>query len=174
METFVNENHLLDRAELDELVTVRIQRAYTCLSLSAKHILQETSGLSINQFRLMLYIEARGESTITEFRKFSGLDKSTASRCVSDLTTSGHICAENSKLDRRVQILRVTAKGSTCLNKSKLRMHQRRQSLQNCLSDDERKQLFSMLSRLMDASNEALEHGAAKNDYDTWTENLAQ
>ena len=133
---------------LDHRITVRLTRANAGVLSQAVRILKKTSGLSVNQWRLMTFLDDVGAGTISQFRQFGGIDKATLSRTAAQLQEMGFLEAQPSDSDNRQVVLRLTEAGQAALEKSKPAMAARHRRMQMSLSAEELATFFAALEKI--------------------------
>ena len=142
------QNTELKSIPLKERISFRLQKIGTMLTVQAGSILKSSGNLTLNQWRLLSFLNEREEGTLSDMIRFGVVDKATISRAARELTKHGLIEASVSAQDRRISNLRLTALGKDQLSKTTPAMEQHQRELMNALTDDERKMLFHILDKL--------------------------
>jgi len=70
-------------------------------------------GVTVAQCHLLLEVELRGQTSVTELASALELDKSTLSRAVDGLTRAGLLDRSADPTSRRQQVIRLTEQGKT-------------------------------------------------------------
>ncbi|MDA4848509.1 MarR family winged helix-turn-helix transcriptional regulator [Hoeflea poritis] len=126
------------------------------LTAQANRLLRKHSDLSLSEWRVVVFLSSRGEGSLADFIRFSGLDKSQMSKITQDLIRRGLVHTRQSEVDLRVQILSITPKGELAYQQALPHMRSRREHLIAALSLEEQAQYFSILSKI-EAASEAYE-----------------
>ena len=145
MSPYVSE---INSLPLQERISFRLQKIGTLLTVQAGSILKTSGNLTLNQWRLLTFLNERKEGSVSELIRMSALDKATMSRTVADLTKRGLIEAKVSAQDRRSTKLTLTALGREHLALTEPAMKQRQIDLIEALTQEERATLFRVLDKL--------------------------
>ena len=133
---------------LDQRISFRLQRTGTLLTTQAVSILKALGGVTLNQWRLLSFLNERNGGSVHELTRMGFIDKATLSRAATVLLKRELIVAETSASDRRSTLLRVTPKGREIIEAVAPAMIKRQDELMTALADEEREALFKILDKL--------------------------
>ena len=105
--------------------------------------------LTYNQLFILLYINKKEEATQIEISKFLKLDKSQLNRTLNKLNEKLLIESEKSKSDKRKIIIKLTTSGIDTVNKSKDLFYKWDNIILNNLTEDEKKQVTSLIGKIV-------------------------
>jgi DNA-binding MarR family transcriptional regulator len=119
--------------------------------------LQETEGFGVTpvQYGALLTVSRQPGLDQRTLAALMGLDTSTTAGVVDRLETRGLLRRSASPNDRRVKRLSTTDEGATLLTELDSRVTGAQTRMLNPLSDEEKVQFLDMLTRLVEAHNEA-------------------
>lgn len=138
---------------LQQFLTYRIARLHSKLNNQAGRILDEVSGLSLTQWRILAIIGSTGETTSTDISREHLLDKGLVSRKLKGLVEDGFVISTSLPEDRRVHLLQLSPTGQALYEKTLPRMQTRQRALSASLSEEEERVLRVALDRLEAASD---------------------
>ena len=145
-----NETGLDTGAErpLQDRVSFRLARVQAKLNAQATRILKENGDLTLVQWRVLVMLQAIGQSTVGEIARETQFDKALISRTVQALVTRGLVTLHENANDHRQHLLNISAKGQSVFKSAAPHMFARQQALTNSMSDEQRHHLFDALDRL--------------------------
>ena len=123
--------------QLNQFLTYRIARLHAKLNAQASRILNDSFGITLNQWRMIAFIGGAGKLTASELIATTAMDKGLVSRNVKSLIAGGLVLSSPSARDNRVQVLSLTASGKHVFEMALPRMQRRQDDLQLALSADE-------------------------------------
>ena len=95
----------------------------------------------------MLYmLTEMSEATMTELRRFSGIDAGQLSRAIKELVGKGLVKSSTSAKDQRNRLLAMTAKGHDVAKPARLAMAERRKRLAQALGEEQTAELLQYKS----------------------------
>ena len=133
---------------LRRFVTYRISRVQAKLNAQASRILQETSGITLTQWRVIALVGAAGQTQSSKLSKEAALDKSLLSRNLKTLIEQGVVESKTDAEDHRVQILSLTSKGRAIFEKTLPVTQARQKQLREGLTDEELRVFHKVLDHL--------------------------
>ncbi|MEM6311760.1 MAG: MarR family winged helix-turn-helix transcriptional regulator [Pseudomonadota bacterium] len=133
---------------LRRFVTYRISRVQAKLNAQASRILQETSGITLSQWRVIALVGAVGQTQSSKLSKEAALDKSLLSRNLKTLIEQGVMASRTDAEDHRVQILSLTDKGRAIFEKTLPVTRARQTQLREGLTDEDLKVFHKVLDHL--------------------------
>ena len=133
---------------LRRFVTYRLSRVQAKLNAQASRILQETSGITLTQWRVIALVGAAGQTQSSKLSKESALDKSLLSRNLKTLIEQGVVASRTDAEDHRVQVLSLTDKGRAIFEKTLPVTRARQTQLREGLTDEELRVFHKVLDHL--------------------------
>lgn len=133
---------------LRRFVTYRISRVQAKLNAQASRILQEASGITLTQWRVIALVGAAGQTQSSKLSKEAALDKSLLSRNLKTLIEQGVVQSKTDAGDHRVQILSLTGKGRAIFEKTLPVTRARQTQLREGLTDEELRVFHKVLDHL--------------------------
>lgn len=124
---------------------VRVQAR---LNEQATRILGRLAGISLPQWRILALIGDRERTTSREIVGRSGMDKGLVSRTLKSLMDLGHVQAETSRDDLRIQHLSLTATGRSLYEATLPHMAERQRLIQSAFTKSELAAFETALTRL--------------------------
>ena len=145
-------SHLSYRSTLDRCAALVVEVG-PVISRALKTSMREhaPSGLTVPQFRALLFAGRHPNASLGELATFLGVSQPTASAAVDRLGRQGLIRAQTPPDDRRRISLNLTAKGRTVVNQARSATHQRVRSRLKQLSKSEQKTVQEALGLLKSA-----------------------
>ena len=134
--------------QLNQFLTYRISRLHAKLNAQASRILNNSVGITLNQWRMIAFIGGTGKLTASELIAATAMDKGLVSRNVKSLIASGLVISSSSERDNRVQVLSLTPRGKLVFEVALPRMQRRQDDLQLALSADEIATFRSVVDKL--------------------------
>ena len=145
--------------ELTQMITFRLSRLQARVNAQAARILKETAGISLSQWRIFVMIESYGETAPADFVRRTGFDKGQVSRTVSGMIADGLVTSRPSESDQRSHLIDFSAKGFALFERARPAMRARQARLTGCLSDEERRVIYTAFDKL-EKTMEEMERGA--------------
>jgi DNA-binding MarR family transcriptional regulator len=127
----------LATAPVEQYLTFRMSRVHAKLTQQASRLLQQSAGLSLVAWRLLVIIHKNGPCTFTEANRDIKMDKGQVSRTVSRMIEDGLLIAEAHVSDQRQQYLRLSPKGLALYQKAEPVMLKRRRYMLSRFSPQE-------------------------------------
>lgn len=134
--------------QLNQFLTYRVSRLHAKLNAQASHILNNSVGITLNQWRMIAFIGGTGELTASELIAATAMDKGLVSRNVKSLIESGLVFSSPSERDNRVQVLSLSPAGKNIFETALPRMQKRQDDLQKNLTADEIATFRSVVDKL--------------------------
>jgi DNA-binding MarR family transcriptional regulator len=140
--------------EPQELISLREFLPYRIHLLSSKIArpadvkLADGKVIRARDWRVILQLASRGPLTNRELSSMVGLDAANITRVVQYLSDLGLVTTRSSAVDRRKQIISLTAEGAAVHDEIAPKRKRIGEDLLKCLTTAERVQLFQMLDRL--------------------------
>jgi len=106
------------------------------------------------QWGILTIVKSRPGAGQVELADELGLDRSNVANVVDRLTRRGVLKQTVSKLDRRKRSIAITPKGIALMTRFQPKAERAQRRLLEVLSEEERQQFMSLLSRLVDQNNE--------------------
>jgi DNA-binding MarR family transcriptional regulator len=120
----------------------------------------ETPPVSLPQLRMLVILEMEGDSTMGDLARRAGVTMPTATASVNALVDGGYATRRRAQYDRRVVLVRITAKGREAMEELNQERRERLRTLLAHLGPDEQVQLvdaFEAILRLFREIDAALE-----------------
>jgi len=136
------------RAELDKSILFKVNQTANLLNSSFNQILQPFD-IAIEQRITLEFIKNKKSVNQTKIANVLAKDKTTISRTLRALEQKGYIKRDEKSLDKRTNLIKLTALGEEVLEKSSNTVKSFRNKLSSKLSIEEEKQLFSSLDKLL-------------------------
>jgi DNA-binding MarR family transcriptional regulator len=133
---------------LRQMVTFRLAHLHARINAQAARILNESAGISLSQWRILVMIEIYGKITPTEYARRTEIDKGLVSRTVKGMIKEGLLRSEPSVSDHRSHLINMTKKGYAAFEKARPHMRNRQAHLLDSMTSSERKALFSALEKM--------------------------
>ncbi|QDF30366.1 MarR family winged helix-turn-helix transcriptional regulator [Halarcobacter anaerophilus] len=141
------------RAELDKSILFKVNQTANLLNSSFNQVLQPFD-IAIEQRITLEFIKNRKSVNQTKIAKVLAKDKTTISRTLRALESKGYIKRDEKSLDKRTNLIKLTALGEEVLEKSSYTVKSFRESLSSKLSKEEEEQLFKLLNKLLSSLKE--------------------
>lgn len=135
-------------AQLSGFLTYRISRLHQKLNMQASRILQESVGVTLNQWRMIAFVGGAQSVTASQLVKYTAMDKGLVSRNVKSLIEAGLIVTSPHPSDSRIHLLSLTDEGKKVFETALPRMRRRQDNLQRNLSGEDVASLRRMLNVL--------------------------
>ncbi|MCB1395056.1 MAG: winged helix-turn-helix transcriptional regulator [Rhodobacter sp.] len=136
---------------LNQALTFRLGRLHAKVIALAARLLEQTAGITMQQWRIFYLIDACGPVTAAEIQRNMDVDKALISRTVRRLIDEGLLASTPSKTDGRAQVLDFTAQGRAVMEKARPIMRARQEHIRAAFSDTEREQLVELMLRFEQA-----------------------
>lgn len=133
---------------LEQFLPYRINNLAQRISCSLSHIYQEEFGISIPQWRILVWLNSQNEMTAREIGSYCQMDKVKVSRAVNQLATEGLINRRRNADDQREVILSLTDRGHLLLDELIPRALEWESTLVGSLSAKEYRDLFNIMQKL--------------------------
>lgn len=127
----------LAQVPVEQYLTFRLSRVHAKLTQQASRLLQESAGISLVTWRLLVIIHKNGPCTFTEANRDIKMDKGQVSRTVKRMMDDGLLIAEDHPRDHRQQYLRLSDKGLKVYRKAEPAMLRRRKYLMSMFTADQ-------------------------------------
>ncbi|MEN8832973.1 MarR family winged helix-turn-helix transcriptional regulator [Pacificibacter sp.] len=135
-------------AQLSNFLTYRISRVHQKLNVQASKILNDSVGVTLNQWRMIAFIGGAETVTASELVRYTTMDKGLVSRNVKSLIESGLVASFNHEKDSRVHLLSLTPAGELVFETALPKMRRRQAKLQDNLSREDVATLRRILETL--------------------------
>ena len=132
--------------ELEKSLGFRINRTANKINNKYNHLLQ-TFDIAPEQRAALEIIKYESEVNQTKIANILGKDKTTISRTLNTLENKNLIT--KSQIDKRTNLIQLTQKGEEILNESFSSVKNFRTNLTSKLNEEELKQLFSLLEKVI-------------------------
>ena len=109
---------------------------------------RRASGLSVPQFRAMIFVNRQGQVSLVEVAEHLGLTSATACRMMDELVARQLVLSRPSTIDRRKIVLSLTGEGQTVLETARQGTLDRLEELLAELSAEERDVIFQSMALL--------------------------
>ncbi len=136
----------------EQSVPYRILRTNLALTGQAASYLAEIAGITISQWRVMLFVGSGEHTSSSEIARSSAFDPAVISRSIRALEDKGLLASERLTGDRRVRELRLTEKGREVYERTRPLMVEWQKALVDVLSESEREILLHALEKLENAA----------------------
>ncbi len=115
-----------------------------------KHEMRQrrASGLSVPQFRAMLFIDRQGQAALVQVAGYLGLTSATACRMMDELVARRLVLSRPSKIDRRKIALTLTAEGQAVLESARQGTLRRLEELLGSLTGAENAAILQAMDAL--------------------------
>jgi DNA-binding MarR family transcriptional regulator len=137
-----------DDQPLRMFLTYRLSRVQAKLNAQANAILQDHSGLTLSQWRIVALVGAAGQTRLSDLAREAALDKGLLSRNLKALVADGLVASKQDDIDLRVQHLSLTDRGRAVFDHTLPKMRARQRHLRASLTQSELDSLYSALDRL--------------------------
>ena len=137
---------------LSRFLTYRLARLQARLNAQATRYLAKHADISLTDWRVIVLINDRGDTTLTRLTRDSGLDKGQISRKLKSLVSRGLIDSHQDDQDHRVQHLSLTTAGRSIVDQMLPLMQARQKHLSNALTAEELSSLLRAIDKLEDAA----------------------
>ena len=139
---------------LTEFLTYRIVRLHQALNAQAIAVLNEVSGISLSQWRILAMVGSGGALTARDLARSTGFDPALISRTVHALEKAGLVRTARSGADRRVLTVAPTAAGAEIHERTLPIMRARQEALLGALTPEERSAVFRIIDKLERAARQ--------------------
>lgn len=139
---------------LEQFLPYRLSILSNTVSNTIAREYRELFGLSIPEWRVMAVLGRFGPTSASGVCERTAMDKVTVSRAVSQLTGQKFIKSETDATDRRRSILKLTARGTRTHQKIVPIARGHESELAAALTDTERRNLDTLLSKLQQRASE--------------------
>ncbi|MEO0402722.1 MAG: MarR family winged helix-turn-helix transcriptional regulator [Pseudomonadota bacterium] len=138
--------------DLRSFLTFRLSRLQAQMNSQAQHILRAHSDVGQTEWRVLLLVHSRGESTMAHVVRDGEIDKAQVSRAVKGLTRKGYLDSRVDAGDHRQSILTLTPSGNDLYHGVVPHMRARQEHFTSGLSDAELDVMYKILDRLESAA----------------------
>ena len=135
---------------LQQLLTFRISRVNARLNAQALRILRRTTGLTLTQWRILVALDALGDSSLSRIVEATQMHKAMVSRTVKSMLQQGLLQTKRNPKDMRAHILGMTVAGRGQYDIARPAMRQRQIALRAAIGEDNVAGLLSALDLLDD------------------------
>ena len=136
------------------------------ISASASRAYLRNFGVGVMEWRVLALLALKVRTTAQEISQLSGLDKSSVSRAVQALIRRADVATSADASDNRRTVLTLTPKGEALHDRVILSSLAREQLLLAGLSEQDRRTLFQLLSRLSANMDVVEAHDPAADEFD--------
>ena len=136
------------------------------ISASASRAYLRHFGVGVMEWRVLALLALKISTTAQEISRLSGLDKSSVSRAVQALIRRADVATSADASDNRRTVLTLTPKGEALHDRVILSSLAREQLLLAGLSEQDRRTLFQLLSRLSVNMDVVEAHDPAADEFD--------
>lgn len=140
--------------DLADMVTFRIAQLNAKLNAQSLRVLKSMSGLTLVQWRVLVFLDAKGSMPPSEIARFTEVDKGQLSRVLKVMMSIGLIQSEGRRGANRSHLVLMTEKGRAVFSNAHPAMQCRQKRLMGSLSQAERNMLFQALEKLSRAARE--------------------
>lgn len=140
--------------QLEHFLTYRMARVQAKLNAQATRILREHADITLTQWRLIILLEAQGQTTAAHLSRVAAMDKGLISRNIKFLVDLGLVDTQRDEIDSRSHHLKLTEAGHKMQSNLMPRMRARQMELRSRLSDEENRLFISVLKILEDAADD--------------------
>jgi DNA-binding MarR family transcriptional regulator len=105
-------------------------------------------GISRRDWRILAFVGQFPDLNLTRLAELTGLDTVIASRCVTQLVRRGLLANTRQPANKRVTALRLTEAGNATYEQARMAGQQYNIEFAACLSDDEARQLETLMEKL--------------------------
>ncbi|SFC01153.1 DNA-binding transcriptional regulator, MarR family [Marinospirillum celere] len=150
---------------LEQFLPFRINHLGGRISCSLSHIYSQEFGISIPEWRILIWLNARETLTAKEICKLSNMDKAKVSRAVHRLADQDYLLRIRDEEDQRTVFLSLSEQGHQLLDKLIPRALNWESELVAGLSAQEYRDLFNIMLKLeqqLDRINACEEQPPAK------------
>lgn len=134
---------------IEEFVTYRLLQLTSRLNKQATHILNDTCGLRLPEWRCLAMIGRYGTINLLGISDLTGMDKGLVTRTVQSLVEQGYVSTRRQVDDRRNLLATLTRSGTKLFEQVFPIMEQRQLRLLSALSPADRKAFYRITDRLM-------------------------
>lgn len=138
------------RHALDAFLTYRLHRVNKVTDRASIDVYAQEFGLPVGEARCLAAIGNFAPLSMNELAARANLDKGQASRSVQALVERGLVAKEASPADARAVLLEPTAEGRRLWSRIMRVIARRNDEIFGCLSAAERRQLASLLDRVLE------------------------
>ncbi|MCB1389959.1 MAG: winged helix-turn-helix transcriptional regulator [Rhodobacteraceae bacterium] len=132
---------------LNHALTFRLGRLHAKVIALAARLLDESAGITMQQWRIFYLIDAFGPVTAAEIQRNMDVDKALISRTVRRMIDEGLLASTPSKTDGRAQVLDFTEQGRAVMERARPIMRARQQHILAAFTETERLTLIDLMLR---------------------------
>lgn len=143
--------------DITDLLSTRLHALAALSAASTTLRVERRFGLSLLEWRSLAHLGGFAPLSLKELARRAGLDKSYASRTIGGLIERSLVVSERNEADGRGVMLSLTAKGQALYRKVFADAVGRNERLLKPLSDEQRRQLMSLLDALSLSARRALD-----------------
>lgn len=141
-----------DERYLHQFLTFRLSRIQAKLNAQASHILKQTNGLSLVQWRVLSLVANGEPATASALTQDYGMDKGLFSRTLKALAAMGLVSLTVDPEDHRSQLIVLTGKGRSVHTDTLPVMRARQAHLTGGMNEQEKALLFTALDQIESAA----------------------
>ena len=139
---------------LTQFLTYRVLRLHQALNAQAIAVLDEVSGISPGQWRILAMVGSGGALTARDLARSTGFDPALISRTVHALEKTGLLQTARSGPDRRVLAVELTEAGAEVHDRTLPIMQARQEALLGALTRAEQRAIFRIIDKLEEAARQ--------------------
>lgn len=140
--------------QLSNFLTYRVSRLHGKLNAQATKILNNSVGITLNQWRMIAFIGGAQQITASQLISITALDKGLVSRNIKSLIEAEFVVSTPHETDSRVHLLKLTASGKKIYETALPRMRRRQADLQKDISADDIEAFLRVINALEAASED--------------------
>jgi DNA-binding MarR family transcriptional regulator len=138
------------RLSLDRFLPYRLAVLAREISVALARKYQADLGISIPEWRVIAHIAEVGTCSSGELCARTAMDKAKVNRAVTRLVAAGLVLAEISDRDRRLNVLKLTARGCRVYERVVPMALDHERALLDALSEAERRELMRIIGKLQE------------------------
>lgn len=133
---------------IDEFLLYRMHNLTRVAVQGVGLMFRRDIGISRRDWRILAFVGQFPELSLTRLAELTGLDTVIASRCVTQLVKRGLLANTRLPTNKRVSALRLTETGKAAYEEAHAAGQQYNVEFTACLTDDEARQLETLMSKL--------------------------
>ena len=137
-----------EKPDFRTFIAYRVARLQTRLNQQATHLLQKHGGATMTQWRIIVLLRSNDVETLSDMAELAAIDKGLLSRNIATLVKEGLVETVRDRADRRINRLRLTAKGEELHDRISPIMAWRQRRLTRDMTPDQISALQSALDLL--------------------------
>lgn len=140
---------------LERSVTHRLHTIHKLTDRITQQAYLAATGLPLGEGRCLAAVASFGPFSVNDLAGWANLNKGQASRAAQTLVDQGLVSKTTSDTDSRGVVLTLTPRGERVWEKLRAAIAQRNEEIVACLDDAQRRQLDSLLERLVAHARQA-------------------